>query len=59
MALDRTAPGEIPFYAWRGARGFYWLRDQLNGRAAEQRRGICPPGIRWRPLPAGREIMAD
>jgi len=67
VALDRTAPGEIPLYAWRGAPGFYWLRDRLNGRAAERRRevevrqarGDLGPGVRWRPLPAGREIMAD
>ena len=67
IALDRTTKGSLPLYAWRGLPGFYWVRDQLNGRARERRRelrakqaaGAMPPGPRWRPLPAGREIMPE
>lgn len=68
IALDRTQTDSLPpLYAWRGLPGFYWLRDQLTGRSAERReelrakqdRGAMPPGRRWRPLPAGREIMPD
>ena len=67
VALDRTQESSLPLRAWRGVPGFYWLRDQLNGRAAERRkeirtkrqRGDLPAGRRWRPMPAGREIMPE
>lgn len=66
-ALERVTTGDLPLFALRGWPGFYWVRDHLNGRAAERReelrlkqaRGDLPRGRRWRPLPAGREIMPD
>lgn len=67
LALDRTQPGSLPLYRWRGARGFYAARDILKGRAlarwwqmwAKRWRGDLSRTGRWRPLPAGREIMPE
>jgi glycosyl transferase, family 25 len=68
LALDRTQTDRLPpLFAWRGLPGFHWIRDELNGRAAQRReeirskqaRGDLTPGRRWRPLPAGREIMPE
>jgi glycosyl transferase family 25 len=65
--LDRAGHGTIPLYRWRSAPGFYAVRDLLKGRALErwiemrrkQRTGELSRTRRWRPLPAGREIMPE
>jgi glycosyl transferase family 25 len=62
-----AARGGIPLYRWRATPGFYTLRDLLKGRALErwlemrrkQRAGELSRERRWRPLPAGREIMPE
>jgi glycosyl transferase, family 25 len=59
--------GGIPLYQWRSLPGFYAVRDLLKGRALErwiemrrkQRTGELSRTRRWRPLPAGREIMPE
>jgi glycosyl transferase family 25 len=59
--------GGIPLYRWRSAPGFYAVRDLLKGRALERwiemrrkrRTGELSRTRRWRPLPAGREIMPE
>lgn len=66
-ALERVTTGKLPLFAFRRWPEFYWLRDQLSGRASERReelrlkqaRGDLTGGRRWRPLPAGREIMPE